>query len=49
MNMHFPFSADQLEELAAKYRTPFYIYDERAIRENARRIKEAFSVFPILF
>jgi diaminopimelate decarboxylase len=42
----FPLTKVQLEELAAKYPTPFYVYDEKAIRENARRIIKAFSVFP---
>ncbi|MDR1287859.1 MAG: diaminopimelate decarboxylase [Treponema sp.] len=43
---HFPLARLQLEELARTYPTPFYIYDEKAIRENARRINRAFSVFP---
>jgi diaminopimelate decarboxylase len=42
----FPLTKKQLEELAEKYPTPFYVYDEKAIRENARRIIKAFSVFP---
>ena len=42
----FPLSRDQLEKLALKYPTPFYLYDEKAIRENARRMLAAFSVFP---
>ena len=33
----------QLEEIAKKYPTPFHLYDERGIRENARRMNEAFS------
>lgn len=33
----------QLKEIAAIYPTPFYLYDERGIRENAGRLKEAFS------
>ncbi len=33
----------QAEEIAGTYPTPFHIYDERAIRENARRLKKAFS------
>lgn len=32
-----------VEEIARKYPTPFHIYDERGIRENARALKEAFS------
>jgi diaminopimelate decarboxylase len=42
----FPLSKARLEELAKQYPTPFYLYDEQAIRENARRMVRAFSVFP---
>ncbi|MDR1149403.1 MAG: diaminopimelate decarboxylase [Spirochaetaceae bacterium] len=42
----FPLSKKELEAAAARFPTPFYIYDENAIRENARRIKAAFSIFP---
>ncbi|CAK7052443.1 MAG: Diaminopimelate decarboxylase [Desulfovibrio sp.] len=34
---------EKLEEIAAKYPTPFHLYDEKGIRENARRMNEAFS------
>lgn len=34
---------EQVEEIVKKYPTPFHIYDEKGIRENARRLKEAFS------
>ncbi len=34
---------NQAEEIAKEYPTPFHIYDERGIRENARAVKEAFS------
>jgi diaminopimelate decarboxylase len=43
---HFPLSKAQLETLADRYPTPFYVYDEEAIRQNARRIIRAFSIFP---
>jgi len=33
----------QVEEMAETYPTPFYLYDERGIRENARKVKEAFA------
>jgi len=33
----------QAEEIAVSYPTPFHIYDEKGIRENARKVKEAFS------
>ncbi|AEF81300.1 diaminopimelate decarboxylase family protein [Leadbettera azotonutricia] len=42
----FPLTRAQLEELAKTYPTPFYVYDEAAIRRNAQAIKKAFSVFP---
>ena len=31
------------EEIASQFPTPFHLYDERGIRENARRLKKAFS------
>ena len=34
---------EKLEEIAAKYPTPFHLYDEKGIRENARRMNKAFS------
>jgi len=34
---------EQLEEIAKTYPTPFYLYDEKGIRENALKLKEAFS------
>ena len=43
---YFPLDRAALEKLADNYPTPFYIYDEKAIIENVRRIKAAFSVFP---
>ncbi len=33
----------QIEEIARTHSTPFYIYDEKGIRENCKRIKEAFA------
>ncbi len=33
----------QLKEIEKTYPTPYHLYDERGIRENARRVKEAFS------
>ena len=38
-----PFSKEQLEAIIEKHPTPFHIYDEKAIRENARYFKKAFS------
>lgn len=33
----------QIEEIVKTYPTPFHIYDEKGIRENAKTLKEAFS------
>ena len=45
--MKTPFvTKDQLEAIAAQYPTPFHIYDERGIRENARRLRKAFAWNP---
>lgn len=33
----------QIQEIAKTYPTPFHIYDEKGIRENARRLKAAFA------
>ena len=35
--------AKKAEEIALKYPTPFHVYDEKGIRENAKRVNEAFS------
>ena len=34
---------EQIEEIVKTYPTPFHIYDEKGIRENARKLKKAFS------
>ncbi len=34
---------EQIEKIASKYPTPFHIYDEKGIRENARLLKKAFA------
>ena len=34
---------EQLDEITKNYPTPFHLYDEKGIRENAARLKEAFS------
>ncbi|SHF56027.1 diaminopimelate decarboxylase [Mariniphaga anaerophila] len=38
-----PFSKEEIEKIIEKFPTPFHIYDEKAIRENARRFKKAFE------
>lgn len=42
----FPLNHEQLERLTETHETPFYLYDEKAIRENMRRFTKAFSIFP---
>ncbi|MCI7589239.1 MAG: diaminopimelate decarboxylase [Spirochaetia bacterium] len=42
----FPLCVQELQILTEKYETPFYLYDEKAIRENIRRFTKAFSIFP---
>jgi len=42
--MKTPFvTRDQLLEITKQYPTPFHIYDEKGIRENARKLMKAFS------
>jgi len=44
-----PFTTDEIAELASRYATPFHIYDERGIRENARRFRSAFAWAPAFY
>ena len=41
-----PFSQAELAEIIQHHKTPFHIYDEKGIRENARRLLKAFSWAP---
>ena len=34
---------EQVQEIVKTYPTPFHIYDEKGIRENARKLKQAFA------
>ncbi|MGN1014890.1 MAG: diaminopimelate decarboxylase [Butyricicoccus sp.] len=34
---------EQAQEIVKEYPTPFHLYDEKGIRENARRLNQAFS------
>lgn len=47
MSDNFPLNNEQLKELVKKFPTPFYLYDEKAIRKNMREFTKAFSIFPI--
>ena len=43
MSEKIPFvTKEQLEDIASRYATPFYLYDEKGIRETARRVNKAF-------
>ena len=41
-----PLNREQLEALTERYPTPFHLYDEAAIRANARALKAAFAWNP---
>ncbi|WP_319416162.1 diaminopimelate decarboxylase [Marispirochaeta aestuarii] len=45
-NQSVPFTKEQIERIIDTYPTPFHIYDEKAIRENARRFYRAFDWVP---
>ena len=47
MSSSFPLSKAQLDDLINKFPTPFYLYDEKAIRENMQKFTKAFSIFPV--
>lgn len=34
---------EKIQEIVKEYPTPFHIYDEKGIRENARKLKQAFA------
>ncbi len=38
-----PFDKAWIEETAKKWPTPFHVYDAKAIRDNARRLRKAFA------
>jgi diaminopimelate decarboxylase len=38
-----PFTKDQITRIAARFPTPFHLYDEAAIRANARALRKAFA------
>lgn len=45
--MKRPFvTAEQLRSMTQQYPTPFHLYDEKGIRENARQLKAAFAWNP---
>lgn len=46
MKKTLPFTKDQITAIAEQYPTPFHIYDEKAIRDNARLLKASFAGIP---
>lgn len=46
MSNLFPLNNAELKELVKKFPTPFYLYDEKAIRQNMKEFTKAFSIFP---
>ena len=34
---------EKLQEITSQFPTPFHLYDEKGIRENAKAVKEAFA------
>ena len=46
MSSNFPLTQSQLDNLIQDFPTPFYLYDEEAIRDNMKRFTKAFSIFP---
>jgi len=41
-----PFTREKIEHIVRKYPTPFHIYDEKGLRNNAKRLVKAFSWAP---
>ena len=41
-----PFTKEEMEKIIETYPTPFHIYDKKAIVDNIRRLKAAFSWAP---
>ena len=38
-------SKEKVEEIVKEFPTPFHIYDEKGIRENARALKAVVTLF----
>lgn len=41
-----PFTQEQIEKISLDYPTPFHIYDEKPLRENARKLLDVFQWVP---
>ncbi|WNY27889.1 Diaminopimelate decarboxylase [Methanimicrococcus stummii] len=44
VSKELPFTKQEIEEIIKTYPTPFHIYDEKAIRDNAEDMKRAFGI-----
>jgi Diaminopimelate decarboxylase len=44
VSKQLPFAKSKIEEIIKTHPTPFHIYDEKAIRDNAEDMKRAFSI-----
>ncbi len=42
VDKRLPFNLDQIKKITEQYPTPFYLYDEQAIRKNAQALLSAF-------
>lgn len=45
-NRQLPFDLNKIQEIKAKYSTPFYVYDEAGIRKCVTELKDAFAWNP---
>jgi len=45
MNKNLPFTSQQLAEISAQHATPFHLYDEKGLREHARKFKKHLVFF----
>jgi len=43
MTKTVPFSLEEIKKIIKRFPTPFHIYDEKGIRENARKLNRVFS------
>ena len=43
---NLPFTGEQIRKIISRYPTPFHIYDEKAMRENAKHLLQCFAWNP---
>ena len=46
MSFDFPLTHSQLEKIVEQFPTPFYLYDEKAIRKNFKSFTKSYNMFP---